>query len=102
MKLFLAHTMVFVGSASLTSRDEIMMERRTSNTPDSVSGLTGASAFTYTLKVEITNTINESLCAAYSDGGVVHDRCKEDMDESSSQFGELIRDTVLAVMIPEI
>jgi hypothetical protein len=92
-----------VTTASLTSIDEIMTERRTSNTPDSISGLTGASAFTDALKVEIRATIIDSLREAYSEGGVVHDRCnKEDMDESVPQFGELIRDTVLAVMIPEI
>lgn len=55
-----------VTTASLTSIDEIMTERRTSNTPDSISGLTGASAFTDALKVEIRATIIDSLREAYT------------------------------------
>lgn len=89
-------------TASLTTLGIGVSELKSHNSQDNVSGMTGTSLITDELKAEINNTVNAAILAAYSEGGIVQERCREDTDGSVTQFTELIKDTIVAVVVPDI
>jgi hypothetical protein len=91
-------------TASLTSIGDGIMELKTpsSSSPDNISGITGLTSLTTHMKAQITQTVNEALIAAYSPGGVVADRCKDDTDNSMTEFAGTMGDALMSMLLPEI
>jgi hypothetical protein len=87
-------------TASLTTIGVEIMELKSSSSssPDNISGLTGSTALSPAMREQIVQTVNEALIAAFSPGGVVAERCKDDTDTSMTEFGNAL----VSMLIPEI
>jgi hypothetical protein len=87
-------------TASLTTIGVEIMELKSSSSssPDNISGLTGSIALSPEMREQIVQTVNEALIAAFSPGGVVADRCKDDTDTTMTEFGNAL----VSMLIPEI